>query len=503
MSIAVQVRWLAGWRAMPWRAAILVAWSVFAAACVSGSDPSNGAVRMLHAVADGPRMNLLIDEELRLAGIEFSGGSAFVTSSAGERRVRIEEVLPASGAATTDTIFDQTLSLAVNDELTLIVAGMAASGSEEVIEVRNRTRGVPFGKARVQVVHAAAGGPAVDVYITALDTVLSAVAPVAPALGYKAATEQVEMSGGGARVALTAVNDPTTVLYDSGPIFLNLESSLLLALVPDTAVAGSTSPFSLVVMSGTASVAVPDRNTGSQVRVVNAAPVAYGLDVIVNQTSVPGGVRQECDPGTTESGTVLEFCATSFTSIGSFAAIAAGSYNVNIQRTGADAVAAQTLGGSFRAGVPESLVLTGITDEAATQTRQGMLTLGGTRRNAVAAQLRVVSASLAADAAIAGDPATDRLELYITAPGADLAAENPDFVNFQIGGDTNYLSLAAGGYQLALARRDTAVSGAVPEVLYTRELTLTGGGLYTLVIADSLGGVLPLQALSLDDNPGP
>ncbi len=503
MMAAAPEHQLAGPGATFRRLAVLACGAAITAGCVSGSDPSSGAVRMLNAVADGPRMNLLVDEELRIAAVGFPGGSAFVTSRAGDYRLRIEEVSPSSGAAPTDTIYDQPLSLAVNDEVTFIVTGEAAAGTEEVLAIRNRTRGVPFGQTRVQFVHAAAGAPAVDVYLTEPGAVLSAAAPIAPALGYRASTAQQEVGGGGARIAITAVNDPGTVLFDSGAIFLTLEGSLLIALVPDAAIAGSSSPFSLVVMTGTAAAAVSDKDTGSEVRVVNAAPASYELDVIVNDTSVADGIRQDCDSSTQESGTVLEFCATAFSSVGSFAPLPGGSYDVNIQKTGADAVAAQTLGGTFLAGTPFSLVLTGLTDDAATVTSQGLLVLAGARRVATVAQLRVVDASLAADAAVTGDPTTDRLELYITEPGADLAAESPDFVNLRLGSDTDYLSLAAGGYQLTLVRADTAMPEAPPEVLFTQELLLADGGLYTLVIADSVGGVPPLQSLSLEDDPGP
>jgi hypothetical protein len=61
----------------------------------------------------------------------------------------------------------------------------------------------------------------------------------------------------------------------------------------------------------------------------------------------------------------------------------------------------------------------------------------------------------------------------------------------------------AGTYRLRLAKADTATPEAAPEVLLDQQFTLTNGGIYTLLIADSPGGVQPLQLLSIDDDPAP
>jgi hypothetical protein len=486
------------------RMAALFILAVLSGGCVSSSDPNNGAVRLLNAVRDAPRMNLLIDEELRIAGVSFAGGSAFVTERRGDYRVRIEEVLPPVGSELlTGTIYDQAISWSANDEITFVVAGEAASDSEEIIEVRSVTRAVPFGRTRLQFVHAAVGGAAVDVYVTDPDTVLSAVAPIAPALAYRAFTPETEVASNRAKIVLTAVNDPGTVLFDSGEIFLTREGSLLIAVIPSAATAGSTSPFSVVIMTGIGAGLLIDRNAVAEVQVVNAAPGTYALDVFVNDLSVDNSTRQECDPLTTETGTLLEVCAQPFTALSGVQPLAAGNYDVKVQKTADPAVAAQALAGSFAAGSLTNMLLTGLTEDTATTTAQNLQLLVSAQRVATAAQLRVVNASLAADAAVAGDPTSDRLELYITAPGADLAAEGPDFVNLSLGADTGYLQQVPGSYQLVLARTDTAATGVPPEVLFTRDLQILAGGVYTLVIIDSVGAVQPLQSLSLEDDPTP
>jgi hypothetical protein len=114
-----------------------------------------------------------------------------------------------------------------------------------------------------------------------------------------------------------------------------------------------------------------------------------------------------------------------------------------------------------------------------------------------------VDLSLAADAAIAGDPTTDVLEVFITAPGESLAGKSPVFVGPVFGSDTGYVSQIAGNYQVTLAQVDTATPDAPPVVLLSQEVGLANSGLYTLIMADSVGGVQPLQFLSIDDDTTP
>jgi hypothetical protein len=472
--------------------------AALAAGCVSSSDPANGAVRLLNAVPDGPRMDLSIDGELALAAVNFGGGSAFVAKRRGTYQVSIEEIPFTATTATDRTIYDRSLEWAANDEVSLVVVGEAGAQSEEVIEIRNRTSGVPIGRTRLQFVHAAVGGQPVDVYVTEPDTALTGLTPVAAALAFKAFTAQQEVEGGTARIVLTAAGNPAAILFDSGSLFLTLEGNLLVAVVPPIGTAAGTSPFSLAILTGTSAANVLDAGTPASVRFVNAAPGAYALDAFVNQTSVDDTARQACDPASVETDTLLEVCAAAFTTVSAETPITGGAYDVKLQKTAADAVAAQALTGSLATGVATTLVLTGLTADDATATTQGLVTLAAVRSIAGVAQLRVVDASLAADAAVSGDPTSDRLELYIAAPGASLDAEDPDFTFLSLGSNTGHVALVPGTYQVALAKTDTATSNP-PEVLYTREVTLAGGGRYTLVIADSVGGVQPLQGLSIED----
>lgn len=474
-----------------------------AAGCVSKQEAHNGAVRFLNAVPDAPLMNMYIDGELRTAGIDYARGSAYTAIAAATYPMRIDELLPEDAVPNALPVFAQILPLAVNDQVTLVVVGDAATHSEETLQIVTRARGVPTGKTRVQLVNATAGIAPVDIYVTAPDAVITASTPLAPGLAYKAYTAQQDITGGNVKVVVTPAGDPATVLLDSGPLFFPLEGNLLLSVVQNTGLDAATRPVMLVFMTGTGSSVIIDKNTKANVRVVNASPGAYSLDAFVNKTTVDNATRQTCDAGTPETDTLLEICATPYEYVGAYNAIDPGTYDFKMQKTNDAAVLAKSFGGNFVIGGQSTLVMSGLLSPTALTTDLLLQTLLGARRVATMAQLRLVDLSVAATAAIEGDPTTDRLEVYITAPGADLIPLDPNFAGFRFGSDTGYFAELPGTYQISFVKSDTATPTVAPVVLLTQLVSLDASGLYTLLITDTVGGVAPIKFLSIEDDPAP
>jgi hypothetical protein len=440
---------------------------------------------------------------LQFTGLDYPTATPYFTATGGAHTVRIEELLPTGSSPATRTIYDQSTSLTVNDESTLVVVGDAASGTEEVVDVRTVTRGVPTGKTRVQFIHATLGGAPVDVYVTAPDAAIAASTPFAAGLTYKSVTGQQDITGGNAQIVVTAAGSPATVLFDSGTVFLTLEGTVLIAIVQNNGADAAVRPFILSILTGTGSGVLLDENTQASLRLVNASPGTYSLDAFLNETTVADTDRQACDPGTVEAATLLELCTLAYGSIGTYASFLPGSYELKFQVAGNDAISAQSFAGGFALASESTVVPVGLVSDTATATQLSLVNLLAGRRIATAGQLRIVNASVAATDAISGDPTTDRIELYITAPGAVLADESPDFFSLAVGFDSGYVALPAGEYQVTLAKTDTAATDPVPEPLFTQQVSLDVSGLYTLVIGDSIGGIAPLQSFSLEDDPTP
>ena len=485
------------------RVGLLVLLALGAGGCVSGDSASSGAVRMLHATPDAPRMSLYVNDDLKAANLDYRSGSAWLAFASGGYDIRIVERLPYDPDADPDerTIFDERLAFDVNDEVTLVVVGSAAGQAEEVLQIPTRTHGVPTAKTRVQVVHAAAGVPGVDVYVIAPDALVSASTPFASGLAYKSWTPQSELAGGNARVVVTAAGNPAEVLLDSQQLYLTLEGTLLIAVVTNPGLDAAAHPLQLTVLTGTGAAVVLDSGTSGNLRLVNASPGAYTLDAFVNATSVDDSARQACDPPTPGGTTLVTRCALAYQAIGPFDALTPANYEIKLQKSDAAAVTARSFAVGLTAGFEQTALATGLVSDTATTTEVTLQSYANARRVATAGQLRILDVSLAGDAVVAGDPTTDRLELYITAACAALADEDPDFTGVRKGADTGPLFYEAGNYQVTLAKGDTATPDAAPTVLLTKRVTLATSGLYTLAIVDSVGGVQPLQFLSLDDDP--
>jgi hypothetical protein len=129
----------------------------------------------------------------------------------------------------------------------------------------------------VQVVHAASGIPAVDLYVTEPDAVLADSTPIGN-LAYKAVTDVLNIPAGDYQIRL-AVGD--TVVFDSGTLSLAGNTNLTIAAIK-SGDSNSSSPVQLLVLDGSGSTTLQDAGSTAEVRVghlVDSAPV---VDVHVN-----------------------------------------------------------------------------------------------------------------------------------------------------------------------------------------------------------------------------
>jgi hypothetical protein len=96
--------------------------------------------------------------------------------------------------------------------------------------------------------------------------------------------------------------------------------------------------------------------------------------------------------------------------------------------------------------------------------------------------------------AIHGAPSAPSVDVYVTAPGADLATATPTLTGVDFGEFSDYLEVPAGDYQVRVTPAGTKIvaidSGA---------LTLSGGEVRTVIAVDAAGGGAPFDFLVLAD----
>ena len=96
--------------------------------------------------------------------------------------------------------------------------------------------------------------------------------------------------------------------------------------------------------------------------------------------------------------------------------------------------------------------------------------------------------------AIHGAPSAPTVDIYVTAPGADLETATPVLTNVAFGDVADYLEVPAGEYQVRVT-----VTGTKIVAIDSGALTLESGQVRTAIAVDAPGGGAPFDLLVLAD----
>lgn len=96
--------------------------------------------------------------------------------------------------------------------------------------------------------------------------------------------------------------------------------------------------------------------------------------------------------------------------------------------------------------------------------------------------------------AIHGAPSAPAVDIYVTAPGADLAGTTPLLTNVSFRDVADYLEVPAGDYQVRVTP-----AGSKTVVIDSGTLTLASGEVRTAIAVDAAGGGGPFDLLVLAD----
>ncbi|MFH4687306.1 DUF4397 domain-containing protein [Vibrio diabolicus] len=261
------------------RAALTMVTALGLAACGSDSDTIEYSnLQAVHASSDAPLANVWINDKSSLTGVDYGMGSGYMKLREGMNSIQVDVQLPGDETAT--VIPKTELDLDSDLNYNVFVVG-DADGSpnpvEPLVVTRSADSMADANSLDVQVVHAASGVPAVDLYVTEPGADLASATPLMN-LAYKASTDVLNIPAGEYQVRL-AVGD--SVAYDSGTISLAANSNLTIAAI-STGDSNSTSPVKLLVLDGSGSSIIEDMGSQAEVRVghlVDGAPI---VDVNVN-----------------------------------------------------------------------------------------------------------------------------------------------------------------------------------------------------------------------------
>jgi len=251
------------------------------AACGGGgaSSTDQAQVRVVHASADAPNVDVFAGSTKVLSDVPYKAASGLLTVDAGDLPVKV------TATGSDKAVIAATLKLA-KDTVTTVIALNTLAKIEPLVITESKLPPAA-GKARLRVVHAAPAAPAVDVYLTAPNAALAAATPTLSNVPFKGFSEGLEVAAGDYQVRVTTVGSKT-VVYDSGQVAVRAGADLLAMAIPQV---NGSSPISLLLISRAASGNVTEvTDANAKLRVVHASPDAPAVDVLANGNALLSNV---------------------------------------------------------------------------------------------------------------------------------------------------------------------------------------------------------------------
>jgi len=257
-------------------------------------------LRVIHASPDAPAVDVAVDNETVLAGVEFGGVSDYLTLSAGTYNVTIA----ANESGT--VVFDDTVTLDPRSVTTVAAAGEISANATQPFEpilYDDNAYEPAAGESAVSVIHLSPDAPTVDVTVgTGNDTVV-----LADNVSYGEAADYVTVPAGNYTVDIreaTAGNDGPVLATTEVPLENGSAHSAL--ALGNVSPADDTEPFQVVrTVDATVAVQLPDTETSTPT--ITAPPVGNETEteaVTDTETEAVTDTETESSTQTEAGGTV-------------------------------------------------------------------------------------------------------------------------------------------------------------------------------------------------------
>lgn len=174
-------------------------------------DDARTRIRVVHASADAPAVDVLVDDTEVLDAVTFGQASDYLELLGGTYNV---DVATDQGG---NVVIDADLNLMAQEDYTVIALNTVANIEPLVLTDDNSAPA--DGNIKLRLVHASESAGLVDIYITGFNDDISMVEPNFSDVAFKANTGYVEVPAGTYQVRITLA-DTATVAIDTGALTL-------------------------------------------------------------------------------------------------------------------------------------------------------------------------------------------------------------------------------------------------------------------------------------------
>mgnify|MGYP001818318278 CR=1 FL=1 len=415
-------------------------------------ETSPAQLRVTHASPDAPAVNVYVNGEVALEGVEYKQSSGLIeVEEPGTIEVEVRGILPDGSETTVIGPVDLTLEEGIRTDVVAYDSLFDETGDLNIkakvldpVEIEADITDV-----RVSVLHAAPQVGDVDIYVTSPEDEIGSGSPIDAGFGDAAGPVAIEPATD-YRIRITPDGD-STVVYDSGTVNFPAGTELLLVAVENTLKVGNN-PVNLLAVDAEGAGEVLDADTGAEVRVVHNSADTPPVDVLVDDAVVLDAVPFPA--------------ASAYDDLQA----PAGMYNVVVAADADNSIAPIDADLTLEAGKSYTVIAIG---SLADNTIEPLLRDDGRRNVATAAQVEVIHGSYLVAAAIPVD-------IYLTADGV-IADADPAIAGLVYKESTGQVALSPGEYWVTVT---AAGDKSVVAFDSGGPLALEGGVNYTIIARD-------------------
>ena len=199
----------------------------------------DSCINVIHASPDAPAVDVYLDGELALEGVEFGQFSGWIAVPAGEHQVQVT----AAGDDAANAVIDANVELAADAAYHVAATGHLADITPQIYQVNLSdldAMGDPM--ARIRVIHTSPDAPAVDIALAGGDVLIADLAfpNASDALEVPAGSYDLEVRPTGTTdvaLDLPGVELDAGMVYDVFAIGLAGDGSLTVLVIPSTTAA--------------------------------------------------------------------------------------------------------------------------------------------------------------------------------------------------------------------------------------------------------------------------
>lgn len=207
------------------------------------ASPNQTRIRVVHASADAPPVDVYANGGLVVEALPFKGATGYLAVPPGSYTIEVRV------AGTQTTVLTQTLMLMGGTDYTAFAMG-TVSGPQPLFLVTygDNLLPRPANTISLRVVHAAASAPAVDVYVGGPWAPVTGATPVLRNVPFGAASAHLDVPNGIYQGRVTVAGTKTIAI--NSPIVKELSGAVRTLVAVDNP--GGSTPFEII--------ALPDRD---------------------------------------------------------------------------------------------------------------------------------------------------------------------------------------------------------------------------------------------------